>query len=330
MSMDPRSAVPGTPGKVRGLQRITSSDGFVLSLAVDHVHELNELLDPSASFADRAAAKARLVRIAAPHTSAVLVDALYGLGHVTLTGAAPRDVGLVVSLEDGDYSLDSPKDTRFREGWDVAKARAAGVDAVKLLWWYRPDGDPELAASQRALLARLVADCAAHDVLLVVEPIWFRRPEEDPADPEWRAARAAGIVAGAMTAEELGADVLKVEFPADLSVPEGEDLARATLAQLDAAVTRPWVVLSAGVPFETFARQLELSCSAGASGYIAGRSLWWDAVTAEPAERQEATTTMLYRLARLNEITRTHGRPARISLHPAQALTTLPPSWYLP
>lgn len=323
-----QAGTPRTPGKVRGLQRLASADGFVLSVAVDHVNELNELLPPEASFAERVAAKTALVRMVAPVCSAVLVDAHYGLGHAVLSGAAPRELGLAVSLEDGDYSLASPKDTRFREGWTVAKARAAGLDAVKLLWWYRPDLDAQLAAAQRELLAGLVAECAEHDVLLVVEPIWYRRLDEDPADRGWQAARAAGILEGAMVAEQLGADVLKVEFPADLDAPGGEKLARETYARLDASVTRPWVVLSAGVPFETFARQLEIACQAGASGYIAGRSLWREVVTAPEAEKAAATTLMLERLERLNAITREHGRPVAAVRPLEDALAVLPEGWY--
>lgn len=327
MSFDPPGP-PRTPGKARGLQRLVSAEGFVQSVAVDHVNELNELLDPEASFAERAAAKADLVRAVASSCAAVLVDAHFGLGPAILSGAVPRDLGLVVSLEDGDYSLESPKDTRLREGWDVAKARAAGVDAVKLLWWYRPDLDPELAARQRALLEELLEQCAEHDVLSVIEPIWYRTLDVDPADPEWQRARAAGIVEAAMTAEQLGADVLKLEFPADLDAPGGEKLAIETLARLDTSVTRPWVVLSAGVPFETFARQLELSCRAGASGYIAGRSLWRETVTASEAERETALETLRYRLARLNQITQTYGRPIELARSLEGAVGVLAEDWY--
>ncbi len=316
-----------SPGKARGLQRITTDDGFVLACAVDHITEFSELIEPAPDFTATVRAKADLLRKVAPVTSAVLVDALYGVGYAALTGSVPRGVGLIVSLEDGDYSLSSPKATRYRPGWDARRALESGVDAVKLLWWYRPEGDPQLARSQRLTLRVLGAQCADLGVLLIVEPIWFPRPGDD-SDPSWRAARAAEIVQAAVTAEGLGADVLKVQFPADLDAPGGEALAVDTLARLDDAVRRPWVLLSAGVSFETFARQLELACAAGASGYIAGRSLWREAVASTSRDRDGAVATMLERLAELNRVTRAHGRPALRELTVDSAVAALPEGWY--
>jgi tagatose 1,6-diphosphate aldolase len=321
-------SLPSDPGKARGLQRITTSDGFLLACAVDHVTEFRELLGPSPDFARTVRAKVDLVRDVAPVTSAVLVDALYGVGYLGPTGALPRDVGLMVSLEDGDYSLSSPKATRYRAGWGPRQAREAGVDAVKLLWWYRPDGDPALAESQRRTLRALAHTCTGLGLLLVVEPIWFPRPGEDTSSPGWRAARAGGIAESAATAEALGADVLKVEFPADLEEPDGEAMARDALSRLDATVSRPWVLLSAGVPFGTFERQLELACAAGASGYIAGRSLWREAASARAEEREEAVATMVERLASLNRLTRRCGRPAAGVLSVESAVAALPEAWY--
>lgn len=317
-----------TPGKARGLQRITTADGFLLSCALDHLTEFSELLPGPAGFGETVRAKLDLVRDVAPVTSAVLVDAHFGAGYLAPTGALPRDVGLLVSLEDGDYSLDSPKWTRFRTGWGPRQARDAGTDAVKLLWWYRPDGDPALAESQRHTLAALSTECADLDLLLVVEPIWFPLPGEDTASAAWRAARAEGIGASALTAEALGADVLKVEFPADLGAPDGEELARAALARIDEVLRRPWVILSAGVPFATFERQLELACAAGASGYIAGRSLWRDVVAAVGAPRADAVRVMLERLERLNAITRSTGRSALAPVDVDDAVAALPEGWY--
>jgi tagatose 1,6-diphosphate aldolase len=109
----------------------------------------------------------------------------------------------------------------------------------------------------------------------------------------------------------------------------GRETARAACAELDANVDVPWVILSAGVGYADFATQVEISCRAGASGYLAGRSIWRDAVSTHDADRREAAVAEARdRLEKLNRITRQYGRP----YHPTQPLDdvikALPPEWY--
>ena len=40
------------PGKMRSLQRVTSSDGFFLICALDHLSDFQELLDPDPETVD--------------------------------------------------------------------------------------------------------------------------------------------------------------------------------------------------------------------------------------------------------------------------------------
>src|SRR5260370_41825529 len=98
------------PGKLRGMQRVTSSDGFFLICALDHLSDFAELLAPDPAtvlFGDVVAAKDAIIRAIAPSVSAVLLDPLYGLGHLVATGAVPGNVGLMSSIEDEDYTCPS-------------------------------------------------------------------------------------------------------------------------------------------------------------------------------------------------------------------------------
>ena len=53
------------------------------------------------------------------------------------------------------------------------------------------------------------------------------------------------------------------------------------------ALHRPWAVLSAGVPFEEFSDVLKIAFDeGGASGFIAGRSIWREALPLSGVERQ--------------------------------------------
>jgi tagatose-1,6-bisphosphate aldolase len=321
------------PGKVRGLQRVTSADGFFLICAIDHLSDFAELLAPdpaTVAFDDVAEAKDAVVRAVSPSVSAVLLDPLYALGHLVAAGAVPGTVGVMSSIEDEDYQHPAgPRRTRLRDGWSAESIKRAGADVCKLLWFYRPDGDPDVAEDQRQLIRDLVETCARLSLPLVVEPIWYPLPGEDPSSDRWKADRVAGIIASAVAADELGVDMLKVEFPGYVDTPEGRERAAAACAELDEKVNVPWVILSAGVGFDDFKTQVEISCRAGASGYLAGRSIWRDAVsTHEPAAREQAIGAARARLGELNEITRAHGRPYSPARPLDDVLKELPPEWY--
>lgn len=321
------------PGKVRSFQRVLSEDGFFLICALDHLSDFAELLDadPSkVSFEDVVRAKDAIIRAVSTSVSAVLIDPLYALGHLGVSGAVPRDVGLIAPLENEDYQIpDGPRRTRLREGWSMPQIKAAGADVAKLLWFFRPDGDQQTADAQRGLVADLVRRSAELSIPLVVEPIYYPLPGEEPSTPEWRAQRVEGIVASAIEVDRLGVDMLKVEFPGYVDTEAGVEASREACARLDAAVSAPWVILSAGVGFEDFVTQVEISCQAGASGYLAGRSVWRDAVsTPDPTERADAVVASLSRIERLNDVTRKHGRAYRPGVTLEEAVAQQSEDWF--
>jgi tagatose-1,6-bisphosphate aldolase len=321
------------PGKLRGMQRVTSVDGFFLICALDHLSDFAELLAPdpdTVSFGDVVAAKDAVIRAVAPRVSAVLLDPLYGLGHLVATGAVPGNVGLMSSIEDEDYKYpEGARRTRFREHWSATRIKMSGADVCKLLWFYRPDLDPEIAEHQRTILRQLAEECTALSLPLVVEPIWYPVAGENPKSEEWKSARVRGIIASAVEANSLGIDMLKVEFPGYLDTPAGRERAADACRELDASINVPWVILSAGVGYEEFKAQLQIACEAGASGYLAGRSIWRDAITQhEPKARAKAIAEAQGRLDELNQLTRKYGRPFRADKPLDQVLNELPAEWY--
>ena len=326
------SAVPQDIGKIRGLQRVTSDAGFFEICALDHLSDFAELLaaDPATvTFGDVVAAKDGLVRALSPSVSAFLLDARYGL-HAVASGALPGRTGLMSTIEDEDYSIpDGPRRTRYREGWSLRQIKLAGADVAKLLWFYRPDGDAETAEHQRYVVRSLADECARLSLPLVVEPIWYPLPGEDPSSDGWLAARVDGILASAFEADALGVDMLKVEFPGYVASAAGRENAAAACKELDSGVGVPWVILSAGVGYEDFKTQVEIACKAGASGYLAGRSIWRDAVsTHDPAARAVAIAAARARLDELNAITRANGRPYLAAHSLPDVLGTMPDGWF--
>jgi tagatose 1,6-diphosphate aldolase len=116
------------------------------------------------------------------------------------------------------------------------------------------------------LVRTALEDCSRAGLLCVIELMTYRLDDEEPAA---FAARKADLVReGAVLLQECGSKVLKLEYPGS-----PEECARVTDA-LDV----PWAVLSAGVDHEAFCGQLRAAIDGGANGFIAGRSLWKEAV----------------------------------------------------
>ena len=103
-----------------------------------------------------------------------------------------------------------------------------------------------------------------------------RLPDETPE--AYKARFPSLIEGGSRLCLDLGSRVLKIPYP---GTPE----ACANITKI--AGNTPWSVLSAGVDHATFVGQVEIAMANGASGVIAGRSLWKDCVSLD-RDRQRA------------------------------------------
>jgi tagatose 1,6-diphosphate aldolase len=319
------------PGKVRSLQRVTSADGYFLICALDHLSDFQELLDKDitkVSYRRTGEAKIELIRSLAGECSAFLLDARFGLVQAIVSGALPGSVGLMGSIEDEDYKPSTAtRKTRFRTNWGTRQMKMLGVDVCKLLWFYRPDSS--VADHQRDVVRNLFEECTSLSLPLVVEPIWYPLEGEDAKSSKWREHRVEGIIESAHEANALGVDMLKVEFPGYVDDEAGRAKALDACHRLDASINVPWVILSAGVGYESFKTQVEIACSAGASGFLAGRSIWRDAAsTHESQARKKAGEDAVHRLAEIASVTRKHGRAYKPELQGEELVKALPEFWY--
>lgn len=325
------SRTPGIdPGKMRSLQRVVSEDGFFLICALDHLSDFQELLDPDPKTVDyrrTVDAKLDIIRALASEVSAFLLDPRYALAQAVASRTLPASMGMMASIEDEGYHGTASRMTKLRVGWGTRKIKAIGGDVCKLLWFFRPDNNT--ADFQRGVIKRIVAECEALSLPLVVEPIWYALPGEDPTTAEWKSRRIEGIIESAIEANSFGIDMLKVEFPGDVTTEDGRAKSLEACKRLDAGIDVPWVILSAGVGYDSFKKQVEISCRAGASGYLAGRSIWRDAAsTHDPKARIAAVAGAVARLAELNAITRANGRPYLPALTGEALQDAFPEFWY--
>lgn len=301
-----------TPGKYRHLTRAATPGGHFVVLAIDHRRNLWDALqahsDAPVTPALFAAFKRHAIAALAGEASAVLTDPAYGLpnGGLTVRG------GLLCPLEVTDYSV-HPSQRGFRPipDWGVEQIKRAGGDGVKLLLYYHPDAPN--AADQRAVVEWTVDECARWDIPLYLEPIAF---SPDPDRPLSAIEHQQVVIESARTFSTLGIDVLKAEFPVDIRQVTDETMWMDALQALDAACSVPWTLLSAGVSYGVFKRQVELACRAGASGIIAGRAVWNEAVELHGEARESfLRLTAVQRLRELAAIVAQYARPwtARIS-----------------
>jgi tagatose 1,6-diphosphate aldolase len=282
-------------GKWRGLQQCSTPHGALAVMALDHRGNLRQVLNPAAPDTvlaeDMIAFKQAVVAALAPVSSAVLLDPEFGAAQCLASGALPGQVGLLVAVEASGYTGDPvARQSRILPGWSVAQAKRMGASAIKLLVYYHPDAPT--AGEIEALVRQTAADCAAADLVFFLEPLSY---SPDPANKKLLPAeRRRVVIETARRLTPLGADVLKAEFPLDVgAAPDESDWTRAC-AELSAASTTPWVLLSASVDYATFLRQVTVACRAGASGVAVGRAVWKEA----PALAGEARLAFLRGLAR--------------------------------
>ncbi len=306
-------------GKLRRLQQATSAVGTFTVLAIDHRGPLRRRLaqEPGVTDPDRALTELKqdIVRELAPLTSAVLLDPELGLGACIRSGALPGGSGLLVALDTGSTGDPAVLRTGLVPGWDVTQIARCGASGLKLLVYYHPE-TPEARDVER--LVRVIGTaCAAAELPFYLEPLCYRPGEV--GRPLTSVERRAVVVETARRLAPLGVDILKAEFPVDPVETPDEGLWREACAELTAACPVAWVLLSAGVGYETFVRQTTIAGEAGASGVIAGRAIWNEAVTADAAKRQAFLRGEgRARTARIRDLCDAVARPvgARLMLTP--------------
>lgn len=273
-----------TVGKMRGLQGCATPRGALAVMALDQRSALRPMLNAaqpeSVSEADIIAFKQDVTRILTPEATAILLDPQFGVAQTIASGALPGTCGLLVSIEKSGYEGDATARVS-RLDWNVPAIRRAGGNAVKLLVYFNPQSS--VADKMERLVEEAAAECQKHDTALFLEILTYSaNPAEKKLSP---ADRRRAVIDSAHRLIKPGVDVLKLEFPVDVhAAPDEREWADAC-AELSAACSVPWVLLSAGVDYDVFLRQVTVACQNGASGVTVGRAIWKEAANYAGADR---------------------------------------------
>ncbi|GGF99947.1 hypothetical protein GCM10007304_12350 [Rhodococcoides trifolii] len=279
----------------RGMAAISTDEGNMLIVAGDQRNGMKAVMTDavdgpgSITKEQLADAKADLVRFLGNHAPAILLDPEVALPQIVDEDVLSRDTALVVGMDaSGFEEVDGIRFTRFVEGMTPRKVRDLGGSAAKMLWYMRSDKQT-IDSRVGDEIRELVKACTDEGLLLIVEILTYKL--EGEPDEDYKAVFPTLIADATQISVECGAKVLKLPYPGS---------ADACAAVTKAAQGVPWAVLSAGVDHETFIEQVRTAVANGASGAMAGRSLWKDSMAVSAETREDLLTNRA--LPRLNEL----------------------------
>ena len=285
-----------------------ATDSHVFSIiAMDQRNTLRRMFTAAgleASDDDLRTAKADVARVLTPAATGLLSDPTYGVPAITEADALAPNCGLLVAAEPSERrSYQGEPRTHRDPDLNAQWLLDQGGDAYKFFIQLRADrpapapGEPDLVGEALAVCEEIIRDCRAAGLPVVIENLIYEIPGEDLSGR----AREDSIIEAARALNDLDIDLLKLEYPGS---PGG-------CRRLAAILDRPWAVLSAGVPFDQFTDIIRIAADeGGASGFIAGRSVWREVVSLAGHLRQEFLTSVaLPRLERLIDVAEHSARP---------------------
>ncbi len=275
-------------GKLRGLQQCSTPHGAIAVLALDHRQNLRKSLNPehpdTVTDQDMVDFKAEIITNLASKASAILLDPLFSAAQSITGGYLPGSTGLVVALEKTGYTGDSrERHTNLLQNWDAIKAKRMGASAIKLLVYY--NAEAPISAEIRDLVKMVAEQSNQADMPFFLEPLTYSvQAENGKLTPD---ERKEVILRTTQDLSCLGPDIMKVEFPLDVSKEKDESAWLEACRELNAVSAVPWILLSAAVDYDTYLRQVKAACSAGSSGVAVGRAVWKEAVGFQGQQRQD-------------------------------------------
>ena len=288
-----------TTAEYRGYRQICDSHGAMMVVAADQRGGMRKIMadTPAGEAAITEAmlgeTKADLTRYLASQAACILLDPVCAVPAVVDDAVLARDTALLIGLDASGFDVtpEGYRLSRLVPGIDARKVRELGGTGGKIMVYLRSDR-PDANAANLEILRNCIVDFSREDLLLVVEFLTYDLPGE--TKDAYKAAFPDLIVEGTRSCLDLGAKVLKLPYPGT---------AEACAAVTDLCGDVPWAVLSAGVDHGTFLGQVEIAMHNGASGIIAGRSLWKDCISLDrTVTRERLTSIAVPRLREIQEV----------------------------
>jgi len=226
-------------------------------------------------------------------STAILMDPVYSIPNLI---PSSKCNGLIVTLEDHAFiEKGRGRYSKNIQNWTVEKIKKIGGDAVKVLAWYRPDADQKSVLHQKQYIETIGKQCEKFDIPFLLELLVYPFKNEIGYSNEYKEQQHKNQNHVIDSVKEFSkakynVDIFKLESPVDSSKLENGKFTKATqeaFKNLSKATKNiPWVMLSSGMSKNSFFNCLKLAYKNGASGYLAGRTIWLDAFKDYPNYRK--------------------------------------------
>ena len=232
-----------------------------------------------------------------------------------------KSKGLIITLEDHNFiEKGKGRYSKNIKNWTVEKIKRIGGDAVKVLAWYRPDADQKSIKHQKKYIETIGKQCEKYDIPFLLELLVYPFKNEIGYSKDYKEQLDKNQNHVINSVKEFSkakykVDIFKLESPVDSSQLQNSKFTKTTedaFKQLSKATRNiPWVMLSSGMSKKSFLNCLKLAYKNGASGYLAGRTIWLDAFKDYPNYKK--ITTKLNResvsyVKKLNELTKKNAQ----------------------
>jgi len=274
-------------GKYVHLRKLCNNNNHLEMLAIDQrppIFNIIKSKKKTYSFNDVVKFKKQISQNLSQHSSAILMDPVYSIPNLITTSKCN---GLIITLEDHAFTEKSKlRYSKNIKNWTVEKIKKIGGDAVKILAWYRPDADKKSIQHQKKYIETIGKQCEKFDIPFLLELLVYPFKNEigyskDYTEQQQKNQNHVIESVREFAKKKYKVDIFKLESPVDSNKLESGKFSKATLEAFrklsQAANNIPWVMLSSGMSKKSFFNCLKLAYKNGASGYLAGRTIWLEA-----------------------------------------------------
>ena len=274
-------------GKLIHIKKLCNDRSHLQMLAIDQRPPIFNLIKEKKrryTYKDVVDFKKHISLNLSQHSTAILMDPVYSVPSLV---PSSKSKGLIVTLEDHNFiEKGKGRYSKNIKNWTVEKIKRIGGDAVKVLAWYRPDADQKSIKHQKKYIEIIGKQCEKYDIPFLLELLVYPFKNEIGYSKDYKEQLDKNQNHVIDSVREFSkpkykVDIFKLESPVDSSKLEDSKFTKVTqeaFKKLSLATKEiPWVMLSSGMSKNSFFNCLKLAYRNGASGYLAGRTIWLNA-----------------------------------------------------